>query len=466
MATWAIKNLLVNVDSRKVIKSTTQLVDPIASQRLNAIYGDKIILAVEFVDSNGAAYPLAAGDTFDCGLDKDFSHVLDTGTAGAGYTGAIVSVAVAGLTKTIPTTGHIVLINGAGESDRIAYTNYAAGTFTVSATLTYTYLLGNTVQVEEELMAYSDNDEVDVAGDWADIDRATGKISIRLNCLTDSFDRKITASTANDLLSYLQIRRYPAGETQPTTMLQDWCYTSKAVIDGEGAPGVTTAQYLTQTSGDARYVRGQANLVNAGRATIVSAAGTITQTDVTIGEATGIISRAGGLTIRTTTSDPLIMGVNTGDTLKLYASYVEMANNTEFRWKDTGGTSRTTIELDSSNILSFGCSGSIPLRFICGAGYTETTRFAPATGALLVGTTTAVGSELLYVLGGSPATPAATGITFGGGVVSAGAAFNVGATKVVGAQGAAVADATGAGDVVAQLNALLARCRAHGLIAT
>ena len=39
-------------------------------------------------------------------------------------------------------------------------------------------------------------------------------------------------------------------------------------------------------------------------------------------------------------------------------------------------------------------------------------------------------------------------------------------TKVVGGQGAAVADATGAGDVVAQLNTLLARLRVHGLIAT
>jgi len=44
--------------------------------------------------------------------------------------------------------------------------------------------------------------------------------------------------------------------------------------------------------------------------------------------------------------------------------------------------------------------------------------------------------------------------------------LRVNGTKVVTAQGAAVADATGAGDVVAQLNALLARCRAHGLIAT
>jgi hypothetical protein len=44
--------------------------------------------------------------------------------------------------------------------------------------------------------------------------------------------------------------------------------------------------------------------------------------------------------------------------------------------------------------------------------------------------------------------------------------YSVAGTKVVGAQGAAVANATGAGDVVAQLNTLLSRLRAHGLIAT
>jgi len=44
--------------------------------------------------------------------------------------------------------------------------------------------------------------------------------------------------------------------------------------------------------------------------------------------------------------------------------------------------------------------------------------------------------------------------------------LKVSGTQVVGSQGAAVADATGAGDVVAQLNTLLARLRTHGLIAT
>lgn len=43
--------------------------------------------------------------------------------------------------------------------------------------------------------------------------------------------------------------------------------------------------------------------------------------------------------------------------------------------------------------------------------------------------------------------------------------YQVDGTKVIGARGAAVANATGVGDVVAQLNTLLARIRAHGLIA-
>ncbi|MDB4871958.1 MAG: hypothetical protein JWL97_2962 [Gemmatimonadales bacterium] len=43
--------------------------------------------------------------------------------------------------------------------------------------------------------------------------------------------------------------------------------------------------------------------------------------------------------------------------------------------------------------------------------------------------------------------------------------IKVNGNAIIGDRGAAVADATGAGDVVAQLNALLARVRAHGLIA-
>ncbi len=52
----------------------------------------------------------------------------------------------------------------------------------------------------------------------------------------------------------------------------------------------------------------------------------------------------------------------------------------------------------------------------------------------------------------------------GNGEVNTAAHYKVAGTKVVGAQGAAVADATDAASAITQLNALLARCRAHGLI--
>jgi hypothetical protein len=51
-------------------------------------------------------------------------------------------------------------------------------------------------------------------------------------------------------------------------------------------------------------------------------------------------------------------------------------------------------------------------------------------------------------------------------VTSASGEYRVNGTKVVGAQGAAVADATDAASTQARLNDLLARLRTHGLIAT
>lgn len=65
--------------------------------------------------------------------------------------------------------------------------------------------------------------------------------------------------------------------------------------------------------------------------------------------------------------------------------------------------------------------------------------------------------------GGTPTTRATVVTT--GLDLPTGHVVSVNGTQVVAARGAAVADATGAGDVVAQLNAALARLRAHGLIA-
>lgn len=75
----------------------------------------------------------------------------------------------------------------------------------------------------------------------------------------------------------------------------------------------------------------------------------------------------------------------------------------------------------------------------------------------------ASGAENECVIGYNNAGNGSNTITLGNASVTG---WYMGATKLIGQQGAAVADATDGTDVITQLNALLARLRAHGLIAT
>lgn len=74
----------------------------------------------------------------------------------------------------------------------------------------------------------------------------------------------------------------------------------------------------------------------------------------------------------------------------------------------------------------------------------------PDGGQVLVNATSPVTGEAFEVVG----------------TIGTSESYRVDGVKVVGNQGAAVADATDAASAITQLNALLARCRAHGLIAT
>ena len=92
------------------------------------------------------------------------------------------------------------------------------------------------------------------------------------------------------------------------------------------------------------------------------------------------------------------------------------------------------------------------------ADYVEFTRgatvsaFFNGSGNLIVGATDPGGTGLLRIAGGIN--------------LASGNGLRINNVQVVGAQGAAVADATDATSVIARLNDLLARLRTHGLIAT
>jgi len=87
-------------------------------------------------------------------------------------------------------------------------------------------------------MVREDNDSVDIADDWADVDRATGKVSFRVDCGKYEFLRKLKVnasnlSTDNELAVFIEIKRKPDGESFWSVLLQDTIYARNVVRDIE-----------------------------------------------------------------------------------------------------------------------------------------------------------------------------------------------------------------------------------------
>lgn len=81
-----------------------------------------------------------------------------------------------------------------------------------------------------DLMAYGDNTQVDIAGDWADINRTNGKISIRVDCTRQLFDDRITEADGSQEC-WIQVTLTPNGESNHSTVLQDAVICNDNVIN-------------------------------------------------------------------------------------------------------------------------------------------------------------------------------------------------------------------------------------------
>ncbi len=252
--------ITVNAASRTQVDALSPKLAIGSSKKPQLIAGETFILAFHFVNDDGSDYPLGAGDSFEFGADTDFVRWLATGQ----LSGAIAAndeltsiAAKAGLsTASIPSTGFIFLANSAGETERIAYTAFSSATrtFSVSHTALYSYADGAALSVEDELMLYAGNGAVDIPGDWSEIDRAAGKISVRVSAIADAFSAKLDSSTGEAKLK-MELRRYPAGSSSPSCMYRDGALAYASVIGLRTQPGATSIQFLTETSGDARYVK-------------------------------------------------------------------------------------------------------------------------------------------------------------------------------------------------------------------
>ena len=71
-----------------------------------------------------------------------------------------------------------------------------------------------------------------------------------------------------------------------------------------------------------------------------------------------------------------------------FTDHAIFANNTELRWKDSGGTERTILELTNANDLYLGGSFSGSMIFVGGGAYTERMRIDDSGGVLLSSTLT------------------------------------------------------------------------------
>lgn len=141
------------------------------------------------VDEDLDKYIDLAGQTIanSAAVDNNNNH-YDEGVLNAGLSGAITSVVVNSL-EAAPRlkTGTLLLINSAGQQEAVDFTNYTVAssiyTFTVSDTLTYTYLTSDEVRVKETPIIKSEDAAID------DTDKDTGLFLISLDGYTQVFQQ-------------------------------------------------------------------------------------------------------------------------------------------------------------------------------------------------------------------------------------------------------------------------------------
>jgi hypothetical protein len=96
------------------------------------------------------------------------------------------------------------------------------------------------------LMILSENDKFDIAGTWADIDRAAGKISVLVDCLTTAFAAKLNGAESNSNM-WFEIGRYIAGSTYPSIICRDKATAKNVIFTTEGTPESSDPEYSTTT---------------------------------------------------------------------------------------------------------------------------------------------------------------------------------------------------------------------------
>lgn len=244
--------LTIRPDLRRVVDANNDYGAIASNLKPSLVYGETVVLCFSCVDSDGSPIVFNSGDTFALGLDVDFTHELTASLAVAISAGSITSIVCTVTGTQTPADTGSVTITGGGHTETFTYTALSlsgtTATLTVSTTASYSYSPGAVATLPDGYIAYSDNSLVDISNDWADIDRATGKISVRVNFNTTKFSRYVTSLQTT---GYIELIRYPVGLSAPSRLLQDTISINPAVVYDGSTPVGAGVTYYTSAQVDA-----------------------------------------------------------------------------------------------------------------------------------------------------------------------------------------------------------------------
>ena len=163
----------------------------------------------------------------------------------AGVSGAITSVAIKSLPSDPPATGNVQLINGANESETFAYTSWTESggvyTFTVSTTLSYTYLTDDTAKSTEALLIKTTTID--------ETDKDTGVFVVQLDADTRSFQSAVEGSS--EILGCLFEHKVLDGSAD-LIFVSVFKFICLNIVDDDGAlPPEINGNYYTKTETNA-----------------------------------------------------------------------------------------------------------------------------------------------------------------------------------------------------------------------
>jgi len=84
-------------------------------------------------------------------------------------------------------------------------------------------------KAEAALMAFTDDAHINDLADWADADPTAGKIGVLVDCATDEFAAGLDTIDGEQTI-WCQLRMFPSGETNHSTLLMDFGMAYSNVI--------------------------------------------------------------------------------------------------------------------------------------------------------------------------------------------------------------------------------------------